>query len=319
MPPRILVTGSIAYDVLLGYDGSFQGALAGQNLASLSVSFFAPHYARHHGGTGANIAWNLNLLRQSPLLLGTVGSDGGAYVALLEERGVDVGRIEVLQNYPTATAIIGTDSDERQIAFFHPGADTHGSIPDLADDRDDIAVAIVSARDGGLMLQAVRQCQTLAIPYFFDPGQQVIGLSGDELLVCARGSAGVVMNEYEWGIFCDKIRIPTDEFLTQIPVAVVTLGEEGVALHSAAGTVELPACTAERVVNPTGAGDGFRAGLLTGIALGWSLQQSAQLGASVGSFIVEHEGTLLDTLDLDEVRERAKRAYKESLPELSVG
>src|SRR3989338_7416263 len=114
---KILVTGSIAYDILLQYDGSFKDAINGANLDALSVSFFSPHYARHHGGTASNIAWNLRLVDQEPLLIGTVGKDGGEYLALLEERGVRCDRVQTLEKHVTATAIIGTDSAERQIAF----------------------------------------------------------------------------------------------------------------------------------------------------------------------------------------------------------
>lgn len=312
---KIFVTGSIAYDILLQYDGSFADAIAAQEDAEkLSVSFFSPHFAKHHGGTGANIAWNLRLLRQAPLLVGTVGNDGGAYTALLEERGIDVSRIEKVPTHVTATAIIGTDSEERQIAFFHPGADSHGTFPDLADDREDIAIGIVSPRDVGVMLQAVRQCQMLKIPYLFDPGQQVIRLSAEELIASAQKSSGVIVNSYEWELLLQRSGLSSELFLETVPMLMVTEGDEGVTIYTAADTVHIPACRADRVVNPTGAGDAFRAGVLTGIAKGWPVKTCAQLGAAVASFVVEQEGTLLDTLDLDEVRQRARQAYGEELP-----
>ena len=338
---RILVTGSIAYDILLSYDGSFADAISGTDLEHLSVSFFSPHFARHHGGTGANIAWNLKLLQQEPLLVGTVGNDGGSYTALLQERGIDISRIQVLREHVTATAIIGTDDRERQIAFFHPGADAHGSWPVLSDDREDIAFAIVSARDASAMIHAIRYCKDQKIPYLFDPGQQVIGLSSDELLSSLQGSAGVVANSYEWSVLSEKTG--TDKVLEHTGFLAVTHGEEGVTIYermqkkqrmqtiqmndsfassasSASSSKEvvhvIPACIPDRVINPTGAGDALRAGLLAGLSAGWSLRDSGRLGASIASFVLEQEGTLIDFLDLDDVRNRAERMYGDKLPEL---
>ncbi len=313
---KILVTGSIAYDVLLGYDGSFADALTGNDLEHLSVSFFSPHFARHHGGTGANIAWNLKLLLQDPLLVGTVGSDGGAYTALLEERGIATERIEVLRDHVTATAIIGTDTAERQITFFHPGADSHGSWPDLSDDRDDVSFGLVGARDALLMMQAVRWFESAKVPFLFDPGQQVLALSGDELLSAVRASAGVVVNAYEFGMLADTLKLSTEEILKHTPFLIVTHGEEGLTLTTKKKSEVIPACPAERLVNPTGAGDALRAGLLTGLAAKWPLRECARLGASVASFVVEHEGTLLDYLDINDVLTRAELTYGERLPEI---
>ncbi|TSC58914.1 MAG: adenosine kinase [Candidatus Peregrinibacteria bacterium Greene0416_19] len=314
---KILVTGSIAYDVLLGYDGSFADAIDPSDLDHLSVSFFSPHYARHHGGTAANIAWNLRLLLQEPLLVGTVGSDGGSYLALMRERGIDTSMVEELQEHVTATAIIGTDDAERQIAFFHPGADAHGAWPDLSELREDIAYAVIGARNPALMMTAVRWCQVYGVPYLFDPGQQVIALSSDELLAAVKGSAGVIANAYEWSLLSAKIGLSTGALLELAPMLIVTQGEEGVTIYRRKEpAIVLRACPPQRFVNPTGAGDAFRAGLLTGLLTGWSLEHCGMLGASIASFVVEQEGTLLDFLDVNDVLGRAEVTYGEVLPEI---
>ncbi|MEK7591702.1 MAG: carbohydrate kinase family protein [Patescibacteria group bacterium] len=313
---KILVTGSIAYDILLSYDGSFADALKGVDIEKLSVSFFSPHYARHHGGTGSNIAWNLRLLNQSPLLVGTVGSDGGEYTALMSERGIDVSQVEILWDHATATAIIGTDSEERQIAFFHPGADTHGHWPDLLDLREEIACGLVSARDAGLMMQAVHWLRNAKLPFIFDPGQQVLALSKDELLASMRASAGMIMNEYEWSLLTEKTGLPEEELTRTVPFLIVTRGEYGFSFFADSEMSVVLACPADRVVNPTGAGDALRAGILTGLAAGWPLLDGARLGASLASFVVEQEGTLLDSIDVEEVWERARRTYGQAPPSL---
>ncbi|NOS67853.1 MAG: carbohydrate kinase family protein [Candidatus Peribacteraceae bacterium] len=314
---KILVTGSIAYDVLLQYAGSFKEAIKGTDLDGLSVSFFSPHYAKHHGGTGANISWNLRLLNQAPMLVGTVGSDGGEYVALMEERGISVTHIETLSKHVTATAIIGTDNAARQIAFFHPGADAHGTWPDLSDDREDIAWGIVSPRNGTLMVEAGQWLAAQKIPWIFDPGQLIIGLGKDELLTGMKTSDATVVNEYEWKLLSEKTGLTIESFLKISPTLIVTLGERGVAIHTRKeGLVEIPACKADKLVNPTGAGDALRAGFLTGLSKGWTLKQCGMLGASLASFVVEQEGTLIDFLDLNDVWSRAEGAYGEALPAL---
>jgi len=314
MSSRVLITGSIAYDVLLGYEGSFVDAIDPKSLQNLSLSFFSPHFARHHGGTAANIAWNLKLLGGDPLIVGTVGSDGGEYKALLAERGIDVAHIEEQKNHVTATAIIGTDQGERQITFFHPGADAHGTWPVLEEERDDLVYGIVSARDTRMMTAGMLWCAQQKVPVFFDPGQQIIAFSVDELKRLTKMSAGVIVNDYEWSLLKDALKADEQTILSLTPVAIITHGEKGVTLLSKDGTVTLPSCKPDRVVDPTGAGDAFRGGLLFGLSRGWAMKSSIELGAAMGSKVIEQEGTLMDTLDRDEIRTRAERAYGKALP-----
>jgi adenosine kinase len=311
---KILVNGSTAYDVLLGYDGSFADAIDPQALDDLSVSFFSPHYARHHGGTGANIAWNLNLLGVDPMLVTTVGNDGTEYQILLRDRGISTDHIEQLDDATTATAIIGTDSRERQITFFHPGADAHGSWPILDDYREEINYAIISPRNAVLMMEGVHWCAKMSIPFIFDPGQQIIALSKDELEFGISNSEVLIVNEYEWGLIKDRLRIDEKGALTRTSKLIVTRGASGVTCFSDSGVDSIGPCTPEKVVNPTGAGDAFRAGLLAGMQADWSLVDSLRLGNAMGSLAVELEGTLIDHIDRDAVWSRAEMTYGETLP-----
>ena len=315
---KIMVTGSTAYDVLLGHEGSFADGIDPNALETLSVCFFSPHYARHHGGTGANIAWNLHLLGTESLLVTTVGSDGGEYRALLEDRGISTEFVEQLENAATATAIIGTDSSERQITFFHPGADAHGTFPNVTDRREEIAYAIISPRNAVLMMQAARWCDEYAVPFLFDPGQQVNALSDDELRFGVEHSRGVIANEYEWGLICSRLTITEESALEKTAMIIVTRGDAGVTCFSKDGALNIGPCTPDKVVNPTGAGDAFRAGLLTGLQADWSLLDGLRLGNAMGSLAVELEGTLIDHIDQDAVWQRAEDAYDEALPQLKV-
>jgi adenosine kinase len=311
---RFLVHGSIAYDLLLSSDGSFVDALDPKALDRLSVSYVMPHFKRHHGGTGANIAWNLALLGHAPLLVGAVGPDGGPYLTLLQEKGVDTRYVERLRDCSTATAIIATDDEEHQITFFHPGADAKGVLPELSDERDDLAYAIVSPRDSVLMLQAVAQCRELRIPYLFDPGQQSHAFTRDEFRRALTGSSGLVVNEYEWELAASRLAWEKKDVLAACGLLVVTLGDKGMVLMTPQEEVTVRACKPDRIVNPTGAGDSARAGLLLGLASGWSLRDTGRLAAILGSFVVEREGTLLETLDRATIQERAMENYGEELP-----
>lgn len=312
----VLVSGSTAYDVLLGYDGSFADAIDPASIENLSVSFFSPHFKKHHGGTGANIAWGLKLLGQDPILVSSVGSDGGEYLALFEDRGMRTEFVEKIDSHVTATAIIGTDSGERQIAFFHPGADGFGTLPDLSPVRDDCSWAIISPRNAKLMSECAQWCKEFGVPYIFDPGQQIPALGDDVLRRMLEESAGLIVNKYEWQLVSERLSLSLEEALEITEFVIVTKGSDGLDLNTRESSLPLVACRAEQVVNPTGAGDATRSGLLTGLSLGWSLEDAGKLGSAMGSFAVEIEGTLLDYLDMDILRSRAKATYGNDLPQI---
>ncbi len=311
---RFLVHGSIAYDQLLGYDGSFVDGIDPKNLQALSVGYVAQHYVRHHGGTAANIAWNLRLLGHAPLVVGAVGTDGGPYLALLRERGIDTTYVQEVGNCLTATAVIATDNASHQITFFHPGADAKSTLPDLSEERDDVAYVIVSPRDAATMLAAARQAQALKLPYLFDPGQQSLQFGRDEFRAAVASSSGLIVNAYEWALATARLEWSADAVIDACGLLVVTQGENGVTLRTREESLAIKACPPDKLVNPVGAGDAFRAGLLTGLAAKWSLTDAGRLGAVLGSLVVAQEGALLESLDIDIVRAKALAAYGEELP-----
>ncbi len=314
--PKILVTGSVAYDLLLSYDGSFAEAIDPAHLDELSMAFVTQRFVRHHGGTAANIAWNLRILGQAPVTVATVGGDGGEYLSLLEEKGIPVDHIVTLPQHATSTAIVSTDTRGRQITFYHPGADAHGSWPENLAQDDPLDFAIVSPRDAKVMISACAWCEKSGVPYLFDPGQQVLAFDQEELLRCVRGSRGVICNAYEWQLLSERTGFSAEEILGETHMLVITHGEEGVSLTTAKETTVLPACKVENPVNPTGAGDALRAGLLAGLSAKWDLRAAGQLGAALAAFVVEREGTLLDGVTAEDVRSRALMTYGEALPEL---
>ncbi len=310
---KFLVNGSIAFDLLLSHDGSFLSGIDIKNLENLSVNYLAQGFVRHHGGTAANIGWNLALLGHEPLLLSAIGFDGQAYLALLRERGVLTNLVEWREDAITATAVIATDTSERQISFFHPGADGLAGLPDFSEEEN-IAFAIMSPRNPILMLKGSSACAKLKIPYLFDPGQVVHAFLQDEFRHALKNSRGLVVNEYEWGLASAKLDWSETDIVRECGMLVVTLGEKGLRILTEKETVEIPACKPDKLVNPTGAGDAVRAGLLIGLSSKWSLTDTGRLAAILGCLLVEQEGTLLNVLDKDVLQERALENYGAKLP-----
>ncbi len=313
---KILVTGSIAYDVLLGFEGSFIDSIRTEALESLSVSYFSPHYARGFGGAAGNIAWYIRLVGGNPLVEGAVGFDGDDYLHRFENAGISTEAITSHTDAPTATAIMGTDIAERQIAFFHPGADALATWKDYSQYVDDLSYAIVSPRNPVVMVSAVAWCHTKGVPVFFDPGQQVHMFGRDEAERLVRMSAAVIVNDYEWSLLKNTLSCSEKDFLQLCPLLIVTRGEDGVSVYTQEEEHHIHACKASCMMNPTGAGDAFRAGLLVGLTKEWSLVDACRLGAVLGSLVVEIDATQLDTLDTMVVRERYEVTYGEVMVEL---
>ncbi len=306
---NFLIHGSIANDLLLGFEGSFAEALKQHDAENLSVSFFAPRLTRHHGGTAANIAWNLTLLQQTPYIVGAVGHDGDEYLALLQSRGVQLDFVERRKDDMTAFAVIGTDDNGRQISFFHSGADAHASLPTFNGNIPQMQYGIVGARNPQLMIEGARQLDSLDIPFLFDPGQQAHILSKDEFRRAVSVSYGLIVNEYEWMLSSSTLQWQIDDVVGSCGLLVVTKGERGLTIHTEDGEEHVAACIPDCVVNPTGAGDALRAGFLVGRALDWSLADAARLGCALASFVVEQEGALLDSVDMDELKVRFENEW----------
>lgn len=313
---KILVNGSTAYDVLLGYDGDFRDSLD-LSQETMTAIYLTSHFARHHGGTAANIAWNLHLLGANPLMVSTVGSDGGPYVALLRERGIDVTYVDQIESDVTSTAIIGTDSSVHQLGFFHAGADGKGDFPDLMQDRDDISYAIISPRNERMMMESVTFCKKYKVPYIFDPGQRITSMNEDDLRRSIEGAFALIANEYEWGVISSRLHLTEENISLLTERLIVTQADKGVTCFDKNGAETVGSCVPDAVINPTGAGDAFRAGLLAGLDARWNMRDSLRLGNAMGSLAVELEGTLIDHVDRDEIWERARKTYDESLPNLS--
>ncbi len=319
MKNRILISGSMAFDLLLTHEGSFLDALDPAALHNLSVCYNTPTFAKAFGGNAVSIGWTFKLLGQDPHILSAVGSDGDDFIELLKEKGIDVSDIARLEDCKTATFIAGTDTTNRQISFFHDGANGKREWPkDLEKRTKNVAYAIITPTIPYLTLEGMHWCKAHAIPCFFDPGQRVMQFTPDEMWEAIRLSAGVFVNAYEADLLTNRLGKTIEKIAHETPFIVVTRDADGFILYEGGRSVGLPRCNADNVVDPTGAGDAFRAGFITGLLHGWTHEQCGQLGAAVASKSVENRGVIMQELDMDDVYDRAEKAYGERLPSLGA-
>lgn len=317
MPRSILISGSLAFDLLLEHDGSFLDALDASALQHLSVCYNTPQFARAYGGNAVSTGWTLRLLGEKPLIHGSVGDDAQEYLTFLREGGVDTSCIAVHADRKTATCIIGSDRKGHQITFFHDGANALRTSPPTDVRISEIGYAIIAPTEPSFTLEMLRWCAGHGIPCLFDPGQRVLQFSPEQLKEAMGLAAGTFVNAYEADLLAGHLGLTHQKIARMTPFLVVTRDVEGFVLYEHERSVGLPRCDAETVVDPTGAGDAFRAGFLTGLLRKWPLEQCGMLGSAVGSKAVEHRGVVLPKLDLDELYARAEKAYGVRLPGLA--
>ena len=305
---KILVTGSIAYDTIMVFPDRFRNHLLADQLHILNVCFLTPEMRREYGGTAGNIAYNLNLLGERPLVMATVGEDIDPYLARLRTLGLD---IELLQRIPgqfTAQGFITTDLDNNQITNFHPGAMNYSHenriTPALG-----AGVAIIGP-DGKLgMQQHARECAQHGIPFLFDPGQGLPMFSREELLEFLQLADYLAVNDYEGKLLEEKTGRSLEALAGDVKALVYTRGAEGSTILSGGQRHEVPCVEAQSVVDPTGCGDAYRAGLLYGIAHGWDWPTAGRLGSVMGAIKIAHRGGQNHAPAREEIEARFERAF----------
>ncbi len=306
---RILVAGSMALDRFVHYEGSFLDGIRQESLEHLSVSFSVARYEERDGGSGANVAWNLRLLNQDLTLLSAAGKDGQAYIDRLKAKGIDTSLIYVSSTLPTANAVIATDESRRQITFFYVGAEMEPGWLQPEKFPLHFSRAIVTPWKPIFTLPALRWCKEKGISCIFDPGQHILGFTPEQFAEAIENCDGLMMNTYEWQLVEERMKVSKEELLKKIPFIIITHGEEGFMICEPEKEKNYPACTPDCIVNPTGAGDAFRAGVLAGLERGLDLATSTQLGAALASKVVEAEGALLPEIDRGEICGRVEKTY----------
>ena len=289
---NIIVTGSIAYDYLMTFPGRFVEHILPDQLEHISLSFLVDEMRRQQGGCAANIAYNLALLGERPRLMGTVGQDFGEYRAWLEARGVDTSLTRAIPDLFTASFFVNTDLDGNQIASFYTGAMARARDLSFHDiDTADVEMVTVSPNDPQAMVKYPAECRELGIPYLYDPSQQIVRLSGDDLRAGIAGCDLLVVNEYEFEMLQERTGLDAEQ-LRAAPTraCIVTRGAEGAHIWAEGTLHEIPIVPPRRLDDPTGVGDAFRAGLLKGLALGLPWPLVGRMGSLAATYTLEQPG-----------------------------
>ncbi len=308
---RIYVSGSLAFDRIMTFPGSFSDHILPDKIHMLNVCFVVDGMDEKFGGTAGNIAYTLALLGEEPLILSCVGKDFSPYEKRLRKLGLPLDGIRVIDKEFTAGAYITTDQKDNQITGFNPGAMRHSCDPRI--DRANIggSLGIVSPGNVADMVALPRTYKELAIPYIFDPGQQITALSGEQMTEALTGCYMLVTNDYELEMIIKATGLSKEQILERVEVLITTLGEKGSLLHVDGRRVEIPSAPVMHPVDPTGAGDAFRAGLIKGLKLKKSLEQACKLGAVCAAYCVEQHGTQEHILDLKSASVRYNVAFGE--------
>ncbi len=309
----ILACGSLAFDTIMVFKDRFKNHILPEQIHILNVSFLVPDLRREYGGTAGNIAYNLKLLGEDPAIMATVGHDFGPYRERLEGLGLTTRHVRRLPDQFTAQAFITTDADDNQITAFHPGAMSFAHLNRIAD-APGTTLAIVSPDGREGMLEHSRDLGAAGIRHVFDPGQGLPMFSGPELLEMIGRAAALTVNDYEARVVEQKTGKRLDDIARLTEAVVVTKGAEGCTILSAgSGEQHVPAVPAEALVDPTGCGDAFRAGLLYGMARDWNWQRSARLAAVMGSIKIAHRGGQNHRPGHEAIAQRLAHAFGEKL------
>lgn len=288
---KIVLTGSIAFDYLMKFPGYFRDHILPDRLESLSLSFLVESMVRQRGGIAPNIAYTLALFGERPLLFATAGEDFAEYRSWLESKGVDVSGVSIIPGEYTASFFANTDRANSQIASFYPGAMAYAgdlSLHELAGDRPDLVV--ISPNDPKAMIRYVQECQEMGIPYIYDPSQQIPRLSDDDLRAGLDGALALFVNHYELCMIQNRTQLAFDAILSKTQFAVVTHGERGSVVHQGGREYPIPVVPPEQIVDPTGVGDAFRGGFLTGYVHGIDLELCGRMGSLAAAYCLEQQG-----------------------------
>jgi adenosine kinase len=292
---RIVVTGSLAYDYIMDFPGSFKDHILPDKVHMISVSFLVDSLRRMRGGVAGNIAYTLALLGERPTVLATAGHDFGEYRQWMEQQGIDASGISEIAHEFTASCFINTDQNNNQIVAFYSGAMAHArhlSVASLELGPDDLVV--ISPTDPEAISRYAAECRMLGVPFVFDPGKQTPRLTGEQILEGLRGAAVLVGNDYEFAMMAQATGKSEAELIASVPLAVVTRGPEGSRLYQntpdGAQVLDVPVAPVHDVVDPTGAGDAYLGGLVFGLVRNLPLEAAGRIAALAAAYAIEQRG-----------------------------
>jgi adenosine kinase len=303
-----LICGSMAFDTIMSFHGRFSEALLADQLHKINVAFLVPGIRREFGGCAGNIAYNLKLLNGDPLIMATLGKDGGTYVERLDKLGISRRCIRHIDDAYTAQAFITTDADSNQITAFHPGAMGSSHLNKIQDaGKVKIAIVAPDGRDG--MIEHAEDCARLGVPFIFDPGQGLPMFSGEELTHFIELATYVAVNDYEAELLTERTGLSLEQIAERVSALIVTRGEQGAEIYTSNERFDIPVVGVDKVVDPTGCGDAFRAGMLYGLTHDMDWMTIGRLSSLMGSIKIASQGGQNHTPTLAEIQERFHKEF----------
>lgn len=285
-----LICGSFAYDNIMVFPDQFKNHILPDKVHMLNVSFLVPELRREFGGCAGNIAFNMKMLGDEPVPMGTVGSDFATYAAWMDKYAINRRHVHVKEDYFTAQAYITTDIDDNQITAFHPGAMNLAHETKISEAQNiQLGIIAPDGRDG--MIQHAQQFADAGIPFIFDPGQGLPMFNGEDLLQFARQASYIALNDYEAQLFEDRTGLPPEEIAKLVEALIITRGAQGSYIYTEGKRIDIPCAKAEKIVDPTGCGDAYRAGLLHGILHGKDWEITGRIASLLGAIKIEQHGT----------------------------
>jgi len=307
-----LICGSFAYDTIMVFPDQFKNHILADKVHMLNVAFLVPELRREFGGCAGNIAYNLKLLGDEPVPMGTVGGDFGNYADWMDQHHISRQHVHSKDGQYTAQAYITTDIDDNQITAFHPGA-MNLSHETPVSDAPGIELAIVApdGRDG--MIEHAQQLADANIPFIFDPGQGLPMYNGEELLAFAQQATYIALNDYEAQLFQDRTGLSAEQIAQHVDALIITRGGEGSTIYADGEVIDIPCAKAEQISDPTGCGDAYRAGLLHGIINKKDWATTGRIASLMGAIKIEQHGTQNHTFTLEEFKQRYQESFGISL------
>jgi len=301
---NIIVSGSLAYDRIMDFPGRFSDHILPDKIHVLNVCFQVNGMKEKYGGTAGNIAYSLTLMGEKPIISSTIGHDYERYFAWLAKNGISTEYIKIIEDEFTAGAYITTDQADNQITGFNPGAMKHPSALDFDKFHPQETIIIVSPGNLEDMITYPQACKVKGIEYIFDPGQSLPMWDAKELVQAINGCGILIVNDYELDLIMSKTGLNKEALLSLARTIITTRGEFGSQVATQGSEICIPPVKARKVEDPTGAGDSYRGGLISGLVKGKDIEQCARMGSVCASFAVESYGTQEYSFTLDEFNER---------------
>ncbi|MGD1151483.1 MAG: carbohydrate kinase family protein [Syntrophales bacterium] len=306
---NIIVSGSLAYDRIMDFPGHFSDHILPGKIHVLNVCFQVNGMREKFGGTAGNIAYSLSLVGEKPIISAAIGHDYHRYFDWMAKNGISTEGIKIIKDEFTASAYITTDLADNQITGFNPGAMKYSSSLDFDKLNPEDTIAIVSPGNLEDMVNYPRVCKQRGIGYIFDPGQSLPVLDAGDVADAIDGCRILISNDYELEMIMNKTALDKKDLIRRAGTVIVTLGEKGSQIITADGEINIPVVKPRKVEDPTGAGDSYRGGLISGLVRGKDIEQSARIGSVCASFAVECYGTQEYRFGPEEFEERLKGSY----------